>query len=262
MEDIKPNAERYCLNCGAKTDGHNFCPHCGQSATVDRLTTRNFLISIFAGLTRINRGFLYTCWQLLYRPWRVIADYIRGRRVRYSGPVQILLLLCFFLYVLFPAIGIYDILPLKQSIVPFDDTTELGHFANRVVKFMIDSPSLAYILLFVPAIPAMRIVYRSAGAQRYNTAEFLLAAIYMSDAMLVVECISTLLDTITLGYADTIGNFYILVIGIISVYRAFPGRKMSVGKRVLKLLLFALLAFVLYIIAAILLAGIVIIPRL
>lgn len=48
-----------------------------------------------SGLLRINRGFLFTAKHLLFHPWKVIREYLKGKRVNYTSPVNMLVILCF-----------------------------------------------------------------------------------------------------------------------------------------------------------------------
>lgn len=72
--------ETRCRNCDTVYSG-NFCPHCGQAADTSRLQTRSFFVDMLKGLLRVNRGLLFTGWNLLIHPWQVIRDYIQCRRV-------------------------------------------------------------------------------------------------------------------------------------------------------------------------------------
>lgn len=86
-----PPVAMICKNCGRKFDG-NFCPACGQPATVGgRLTMRTFAKSMGMSYARLTPGFPATLRGLLCHPWSVISDYINGRRIKYSPPVTMLI---------------------------------------------------------------------------------------------------------------------------------------------------------------------------
>lgn len=96
---------KVCLNCGSEfVDDSNYCHVCGQSVSTERLSTGNFFVSIVSRLSRINKGVIFTCYNLLIHPWDVISDYIKGKRVKYTAPVQLLIILSF-ITVVFSALG-------------------------------------------------------------------------------------------------------------------------------------------------------------
>lgn len=87
------NAGTYtCDNCGNTFTG-NFCNLCGQTAKVSRFTFRSGIQTIFSDLTSLDRGFVRTLGELIYRPGYLISDYIAGKRVRYFRPFQMLFIL-------------------------------------------------------------------------------------------------------------------------------------------------------------------------
>lgn len=75
-----------CKNCGHRTKS-NFCPQCGQSTNVEKLTLSNFLADIFSSIFQVNRGFLYSLKELFIRPGHSIREYLNGRRKNHFKPV-------------------------------------------------------------------------------------------------------------------------------------------------------------------------------
>lgn len=64
-----------CLNCGTVlTD--KYCPHCGQKATVDRITWHHVGEEITHFFTHIEYGFLRTTKELLTRPGVTQKNYL------------------------------------------------------------------------------------------------------------------------------------------------------------------------------------------
>lgn len=78
-----------CKNCGSEYSG-NYCNNCGQKAKVGRLTFRSVIDNWMYGLTNCDTGILFTCKELFTRPGRMMADYIRGKRVIYFQPFPML----------------------------------------------------------------------------------------------------------------------------------------------------------------------------
>ena len=80
-----------CLNCGTAFTG-NFCPRCGQSATVARFTFRHALSKTLEVWGLGNRSLPRTLWHLIYRPGYMIGDYLEGRQAPYFPPIKMLFL--------------------------------------------------------------------------------------------------------------------------------------------------------------------------
>lgn len=84
--------EHKCLNCETVFIG-NYCPVCGQSAKEKRLSFADIFSNLMGIILNMEKGFLYTVLCLILRPGYMIRDYIRGRRVRYTRPVQLLFIM-------------------------------------------------------------------------------------------------------------------------------------------------------------------------
>ena len=81
-----------CKNCGYVFEG-NYCPICGQSVKIQRLRFKSIFQDIFSGLTNISGGFTYTIVKLFSDPGTMIINFIRGKRVKYFRPFQMLFVL-------------------------------------------------------------------------------------------------------------------------------------------------------------------------
>ncbi|MCY4419365.1 MAG: DUF3667 domain-containing protein [Cytophagales bacterium] len=80
-----------CKNCQSSFEG-NFCPECGQSATVKRFSFGYFAIeSVYSSLD-LERGQGMGILLLLQRPGSSIRNYIQGKRMRLFAPAKFLLL--------------------------------------------------------------------------------------------------------------------------------------------------------------------------
>lgn len=229
--------EKTCKNCGKILSDENYCPQCGQAASTGRLTTRNFLTEALTGLTRLNRGFLFTCLLLLKSPWRVISDYIHGKRKNYTGPVQTLIVLCFLAIFLDSLFGSSIVSQTKQEISQILTEAKLSGILRQMADWYATSPTFQYLIIFLPSIPAFMLATRKAGHYRYNLAESLVAAIYTSCGMLVVamlfEPLNHLSPYIESAFAS---NLYVLIMGSIGVYKAIRPLCSSKGKSILRLI--------------------------
>jgi hypothetical protein len=81
-----------CKNCGKEFIG-SYCPICGQEAKTSRLNFSSFTDSLFSGLTNISRGFGFTMINLFSRPGYMLNDFIKGKRIFFTKPFQMLFVL-------------------------------------------------------------------------------------------------------------------------------------------------------------------------
>lgn len=91
--------ECQCMNCSTKFKG-NYCPNCGQSSSTGRLTMMHAVDNLLGLYFNLEKGMLHTCVDLLYRPGYMMRDYIKGHRVEYVKPIQLLFIFAT-IYVIF-----------------------------------------------------------------------------------------------------------------------------------------------------------------
>lgn len=82
----------HCVNCDNDFVG-NFCPHCSQKAGLNKISWKSVLQSTAEVWGMHNRSFLYSLWQLIFRPGYFISDYINGKRQVSFPPVKMLVLM-------------------------------------------------------------------------------------------------------------------------------------------------------------------------
>ena len=88
-----PNKEEtVCKNCGETYTG-NYCNRCGQDKNTARLRFSNILQNALNGFSSMDRGFGLTLLELIFRPGYLIYDYLKGKRIRYFRPFQMLFIL-------------------------------------------------------------------------------------------------------------------------------------------------------------------------
>lgn len=70
-----------CLNCEtALSDGQRFCPNCGQKTDTHRLTWKHFSHEVFHALAPADKGLVYLFKKLVLRPGVVAREYLAGKR--------------------------------------------------------------------------------------------------------------------------------------------------------------------------------------
>ena len=229
-----------CRNCGCSCTS-NFCPDCGQSTKEKRLENKTFFIGLLSGLSRINQGFLYTAWQLLIRPWKVIRDYIQCRRVRYVAPVSMLIVVCFM------SAFVSGLMPSDPGVITdtgSEPDSPILKILLSVTEFIMDSMVVRNLTIYIPALLAIPIVYRKAGSGKYNLAEYFAAMIYMTSSILLFGIIISPVSLISESWYSGLEVCYSLLICSISMYKAFPVGNLK--KRIVYFTLYLIVSFALY----------------
>lgn len=84
--------QHICRNCKTRFTG-KYCYNCGQSASVTRLNFASVLDNLLDGITNVARGSFFTIINLFTRPGYMINDYIKGKRIIFAKPFQMLFVL-------------------------------------------------------------------------------------------------------------------------------------------------------------------------
>lgn len=82
--------EANCQNCGQGATG-NYCSNCGHHHELKRID-RSYAFQEFLNLIGFEKGFFFTCRELLIRPGAIIREYISKNRQRITRPVTFLIL--------------------------------------------------------------------------------------------------------------------------------------------------------------------------
>jgi hypothetical protein len=81
----------HCLNCGNTYRG-NYCPNCGQKATVTKLTWKSLIGEFVHFFTHAEHSFVHTSKRLITEPGLVMKDFLDGKRKQIHKPVTFLLI--------------------------------------------------------------------------------------------------------------------------------------------------------------------------
>lgn len=217
------NAERkYCLNCGTECDS-NFCPECGQAQGCRRLTMSYFVYNAISGIFKVNKGVIYTAGHLLIHPWKVIRDYIHGKRARYTEPILMLVILCFINSLVTWTIQSYGNPTGGQSedVLSSIEAPGLIKFLVTLFVTMIQNEIFLNFICFIPAVLLIPLVYRKARTGRFNLAEYLVAMVYISCANLEFDLIMLPLSPFV-NIQLMLSMLYMISVGAVGLYKAFP----------------------------------------
>ncbi len=106
MAAMEENA--YCANCAAPLAGR-YCSQCGQKRIEDEDRRFSHLVAQFVqSLTDLDSRFWRSLRTLLFRPGRLSAEYLAGRRVPYMAPVS-LFIIANLLYFVAPGITDFEL---------------------------------------------------------------------------------------------------------------------------------------------------------
>ncbi|MDQ2988132.1 MAG: DUF3667 domain-containing protein [Pseudomonadota bacterium] len=123
----RPVARGLCHNCGAAVSG-NFCPACGQETTLHVASAREFLHEFIGHYVALEGKLWKTLALLLFRPGKLTAEYIAGRRARYVQPLRIYLTLS----IIFFALLKYGPSELIKADAPAAPTTQSASADDKV----------------------------------------------------------------------------------------------------------------------------------
>lgn len=135
MSRLPLRKEKNCLNCGHFVK-ERFCPNCGQENAINR-PSFHYLFTHFAGdLVHYDSGFWKTMRTLLFKPGRIIRDYLDGKRKTYMPPVKL------YIFMSFVAFFLPHILPSfsdKDDVVKEFQGIEVAGYENVTTVEKLDS---------------------------------------------------------------------------------------------------------------------------
>ena len=157
-----------CKNCQTFFDG-NFCPHCGQSAHVEKIDAAYFLHDIPHSVLHVDKGFFYTLKAMFLDPGQAMKRYLDGQRVKHYRPFAYVLLMSTLCTLLIK--GIDHLINIHFEKLHPGHTLEFGH--SLFVKY----PSLLVFLM----IPVLSLITWMAFMRRpFNYWEHFLVNTYMA----------------------------------------------------------------------------------
>ncbi|GAB4467144.1 MAG: DUF3667 domain-containing protein [Armatimonadaceae bacterium] len=77
-----------CLNCGTSDLKTPFCPHCGQNRNHRTAPVGTLIHDVLEEFFKWDGRLLGTLGPLLFRPGKLSAEYVAGRRTRYLSPFR------------------------------------------------------------------------------------------------------------------------------------------------------------------------------
>lgn len=82
---------KFCKNCGHEVSDL-YCGHCGQKANPEKITFSFLCKEVFHFFTHLEKGFLFTSYQMVIRPGETARNFIEGKRKNYQPPISYFLI--------------------------------------------------------------------------------------------------------------------------------------------------------------------------
>ncbi len=180
-----------CKNCGSPVP-EKFCPACGQSRQVNRLTFRSVFDEFAYSLLNLEHGFFHTLWQLTIRPGQMAREYVTGRRKPYSKPLQ------FYLIMLALYFTVSELLKIDFIVIAREIVNELGlpptepsaeQATRQILALVNQNIKIVYSVLVLIIAFALRVVYFNLG---FNYVEMLTFSLYVMGYKYLFDLVSML----------------------------------------------------------------------
>lgn len=235
--------ETTCLNCSTTFVG-NYCPHCGQSAKVKRLTIAQGVSDLIGIFTNFDSGFFHTCWELIYRPGYMIRDFLNGHRKEYIKPLQLIFILATIMTVMHFIIYGNATEPLNLTLDERDaNLRQFQIIVHECLTWLWENQAILFLLITTMLVVPNRICFSIIKNGRTTTlSEHFFVMAYVGCQMLMLEILQMPIDYLTSHSSPLDLGIPLLLI----VYDFHQFYQISFRKSVALCLLSSLLALALF----------------
>lgn len=185
----KPVKKSTCKNCDTQFDG-SYCPNCAQSINANhRLTFKSISFDFVDAIFNLDKGILYTSWNLLRRPGFVAQSFLDGKRKRFTNPIKL-----FIIATAFQALFVYFFMDQEKGI-PYTDFSFLSsemnqsmHLWNQILA--VDYPifiGIVHVLIW--PLP----LYFLFKSLNYNYAELVTVMMYFYSTVVILIMLFTVI---------------------------------------------------------------------
>jgi hypothetical protein len=225
----------HCKNCGSIVH-QRYCPHCGQKASVERITFHFLWHQLFHFFTHLEKGFLFTSFGMLIRPGKTVNEYISGKRIIYQPPVSY-----FLVWIAIYALMLYLV---KETFGEGAVIDYKNYFGSDVsTQYAINH--LGIVLSILMPVFAFY-VYLLTTTRIFNYAESLVVVLYVLGTIILAQAIFVVISVLVylatknsmdLQLSDAFKVVYLFWFGFSFM------KQQSLKHRFLRALLFTLLCF-------------------
>lgn len=157
--EVKPLSEttHECSSCGTAFQG-NFCPRCGQAASVGRFSFKKAML-LFLDVWGVgNRGMFRSLRDLMLRPGYMIRDYLRGMQSAYFPPFKMFFLLMAFSLLVDHgfSFGMDEAEGKVRTVVVEKENTDTGEREQAEYDEMVESPLFYVCVMFAETMNKLR----------------------------------------------------------------------------------------------------------
>ncbi|MUP44272.1 DUF3667 domain-containing protein [Gramella sp. BOM4] len=233
-----------CRNCHFELDKNdNFCSHCGAKIIDKRLSIRNLSAEVLQAFWSLESSKpVITFINLFRNPLDVIEGYINGLRNRYISPYG-------YFTIALSLTGIYTFIYLTYFPEYIDSRITTKDLDQQEISRELTTEILRHInlitFLFIPVLTLLsRLVFWKDS--RYNLAEHLIIHLY---AYSHIHIVSSLLNLISLADVRAFQVMHFISIPLYFIYYTYILKllyRLSLGKMLLKTLLFSLVLALVY----------------
>jgi len=181
---------KHCLNCG-KPVHDLYCAHCGQQTHPERINFSFLCRETFHFFTHLDKGFLFTSFQMITHPGSTVKNFIDGKRKNYQSPISYFLfwttVFVLFLLLIEKIFGMNRVIDYKGYFGPGSDTR-------------LAISNLGLVLMFVIPFQALYL-YLLVTKKRYNYFETMVGILYLLGTVILFQFVFAVLALI--GYSVT-----------------------------------------------------------
>ena len=247
-----------CPTCGTHYEG-NYCPRCGQSATIGRYSFKKAFLLFLDVWGLGNRGMFRTIRDLILRPGYMIRDYLQGMQMAYFPPFKMYFLLLALNLVIDTGFNIKMENRLEKGKIEYNEglrkslnLDESATDATNPLDNPVDSSNKAYewtinhlsivtmVFLLLFSFPLYMFFRKSPAYPGLKYSEFFVTMVYTTNMMTVYSIIVSFLGL------SMVVDLAIYVLTII------PMKQLS-GYSYWRVILNSVVAFILFFIVAVLL---------
>lgn len=176
---------KYCLNCGHAVKDL-YCGHCGQKADPGKINFSFLWREFIHFFTHVEKGFLYTSFQMIIHPGLTVKNFIEGKRKNYQPPVSYFLIwITVFVFFFFLIEKVYG----QNRVINY-----IGYFGPGTDTRLAIS-NLGIVLMFVIPFQALYL-YLLVTKRSYNYFETMVATIYSLGTIIQFQFVFAVFATI------------------------------------------------------------------
>ncbi|MCV6630435.1 MAG: DUF3667 domain-containing protein [Flavobacteriaceae bacterium] len=122
-----------CLNCDHPLDiSDKFCPQCAQKNSTKKPAIFDYIEEFFGSMISYDSKLAKTLSAMLFRPGTITADYLLGKRIRYTNPFRFFLSINIVYFLL---LGLSDKLPETDiNLNNFDNEKNISTLHEALVQ--------------------------------------------------------------------------------------------------------------------------------